>query len=130
MEAWSLLTNPYNGLLNHREIGLNFGLEKEVYDRITAIIVYTESLEGLMFGDYRFVWQGNGSGPRFRMWVLNKKAHKNELSNKSDALWKLTGMNPDKEGEFLVMANGITNEECDNALNIIKGNMLSSACMR
>lgn len=123
LEAWSILTNEQNGLLNHRDIGLEFGLNEEVYDKVTAVIVYTESLEGLMFGDFRFVWQRNGCGPRFRMWVLDEDVREAELSDKSDALFKLTGMNPDKKGDILEMANGLSKDECEKVLEIIKENM-------
>ena len=40
----------------NRDIGKEFGVSNEVYEKITAVIVYTESLNGLMFGDFSYVW--------------------------------------------------------------------------
>ena len=55
-EAFSLLANNINGVLTHKDIGLKLGIADDVYDKITAVIVYTEFLHGLMFGDFRYVW--------------------------------------------------------------------------
>ncbi|RHQ77341.1 hypothetical protein DWX99_05605 [Firmicutes bacterium AF22-6AC] len=53
LEAWSLLTNTINGILTHPNAARNIGVSSEVFERITAVIVYTEALEGLMFLDFR-----------------------------------------------------------------------------
>lgn len=100
LEAWSLLTNEVNGILTHPEIGINLPFKNpicsEAYERITAVIVYTSSLEQLMFSDFRYAWQKSGQvGPRFRMFVLKKELREKKLANESDILFKITGMNPD-----------------------------------
>lgn len=56
LEAYGLLSNPDSGLLINRNIGKEFGISDDVYKKITAVIVYTESLNGLMFGDFSYVW--------------------------------------------------------------------------
>lgn len=91
LEAWSLLTNELNGILTHPKIGESIGITAEAYNKISAVIVYTESLEGLMFSDFRYVWQRNGVGPRFRMWVLDEKLR---CADESNILLGITGMNP------------------------------------
>ena len=86
-EALSLLANPENGILIHKDIGLKLGINEDVYDKITAVIVYTESVGGLMFGDFRYVWIRRSNGmPDFGIVPLH---------NGGD-LFKTTGMNPDE----------------------------------
>ena len=100
LEAWSLLTNDFNGLLTHREIGpklhLSEPLNPEAFSKITAIIVYTSSLDQLMFTDFRYVWQGTNPdvGQRFRMFVLDEKLRDAEISCNSKVLFTITGMRP------------------------------------
>ena len=53
LEAWSLLTNSINGILTHPEAAHSLGVSSDVFEKITAVIVYTEALEGLMFLDFR-----------------------------------------------------------------------------
>lgn len=65
-EAFSLMAHPVNGLLFHRDIGMSLGVDGDVYEKITAVIVYTESLYGLMFTDFRNVWmRGRDGQPNF-----------------------------------------------------------------
>ena len=102
LEAWSLLTNEINGILVHPEIGTNLPFKepvhKDVYEKITAVIVYTSSLDQLMFSDFRYCFQTSPKvGPRFRMFVLNKELRKMELTDQSNLLFKVTGMNPSRQ---------------------------------
>ena len=94
LEAWSLMTNPYNGILINKKSGIEIGINPDAYDKITAIIVYTESIEGLMFNDFRYVWQRNGAGTRFRMYVLDDELRISEWNDESDILFMITHMNP------------------------------------
>ena len=94
LEPWSLLTNEINGILTHPEIGKTMGIVEDAYDKISAIVVYTESLEGLMYSDFRYVWQRGSVGPKFRMWVLDEKLRNMERNNESNLLFYVTGMNP------------------------------------
>ena len=103
LEAWSLLTNAINGILIHRNVARKMGVSPDVFEKITAVVVYTEALEGLMFQDFRFVWQMNGRGQRFRMWVLNDDLRNAENSRKSDTLFYITGMKPTDELTQMVM---------------------------
>lgn len=84
-EAFSLMANEINGILVHRNIGVSLGIHEEVYNKVTAVIVYTESLQGLMFGDFRWVWiRGQDRQPRFGIIGLNN----------CEGLFEVTGMNP------------------------------------
>ena len=84
-EALSLLFHPINGILKHKNIGLNLGIKEEVYEKITAVIVYTECLSGLMFGDLKWVWTHGPLGmPHFGIVGIHN----------CDALFEITGMNP------------------------------------
>lgn len=97
LEPWSLLTNEINGILTHPEMGKSIGIVEEAYSKISAIVVYTESLEGLMFSDFSYVWQRSGAGPKFRMWVLDRKLRKMEWEDESNVLFYITGMNPSEQ---------------------------------
>lgn len=103
LEAWSLLTNEINGVVTHPEFAESIGILPDAFEKITAIIVYTESLEGLMFSDFRHVWQRNGAGPRFRMWVIDEKLRNAEWADESNVLVYITGMNPSKALTQMVM---------------------------
>lgn len=99
LEPWSLLTNELNGILTHRDIGINLPfkehLRPDVYNKITAIVVYSSSLDQLMFSDFRDTWKTSAlAGTRFRMYVLDKKLEKRELSNELTPLFRITGMRP------------------------------------
>lgn len=84
LEAYGLLANPDNGLLVNRSIGKEFGISNEVYEKITAVIVYTESLNGLMFGDFRYVWTRAPEGhPHFAIIGMHNEEN----------LFETTGMN-------------------------------------
>ena len=74
LEAYGLLANSENGILVNQKIGKEVGINDEVYDKITAVIVYTESLNGLMFGDFRYIWTRTTSGePYFAAVGLHNK---------------------------------------------------------
>jgi hypothetical protein len=103
LEAWSLLTNEINGVLTHPDFATSIGILPDAFEKITAVIVYTESLEGLMFSDFRHVWQRNGAGPRFRMWVIDEKLRNAERADESNVLLNITAMNPSKELTQMVM---------------------------
>lgn len=94
LEAWSLLINEYNGILRYPKIAYSIGINAEVFEKITAVIVYTESLEGLMFSDFRYVWQRGRAGSRFRMWILDEKLQKSEKEDTSNIIFRATWMNP------------------------------------
>ena len=84
-EALSLLAHPINGILFHKDIGLQLGVNEEVYEKITAVIVYTESISGLMFNDFKWVWtQGENGMPHFGIVGLHNR----------EELFEITGMNP------------------------------------
>ena len=108
LEAWALLTNKYNGLLTHPNIGTTLPFKNpisaEAYKKITAIIVYTSSIDQLMFCDFRHVWQRHVRGCKFRMFVLDKKIRNDELSDKSNLLFQLTGMNPDQPEDLVALS--------------------------
>ena len=117
LEPWALLTNELNGILTHREIGIhlpfNDPIHPDAYDKISAIIVYSSSIDQLMFSDFRYVWQKSPSAAqKFRMFVLNKELEENELSGKSSELFEVTGMKPSipEEGKWRALLDFNWNE--------------------
>ena len=140
LEAWSLLTNDMNGILTHPEIGktlpLNSPVCNEAYDKITAIIVYTSSLNQLMYSDFRHSWMRSHVGPRFRMFVLDKNLREKELNDDSSLLFMMTRMKPSlpESNRLLYTYNSATENKSnftvettkflDSALEIINENFL------
>ena len=43
-------------MLNHKEIGIEMGICEEAYEKISAIVVYTSSLNSIIFQDLRYLW--------------------------------------------------------------------------
>ena len=120
-EALSLLFHPVNGIINHKDIGINMNVNKDVYEKITAIIVYTESLSGLMFGDFRWVWTHGPEGmPHFGIVGIHNP----------DALFETTGMKPSAKQltPILLFLTEETKKEkyFDKVLRIIGDNLLLS----
>ena len=124
LEAWSLLTNTINGILTHKQVAYDLGVTSEVFEKITAVIVYTEALEGLMFMDFRNVWQLNGRGQKFRMWVLNDSLREDEKNHKSDILFYLTGMKPCEELTQMVMLDYKSQTDDDRVKSAMLGTKL------
>lgn len=123
-EAWSLLTNTINGILTHPNAAVSLGVSPDVFEKITAVIVYTDALEGLMFLDFRNVWQMNGLGQKFRMWVLKDELRKAESSDESDTLFRITGMNPSNEPIEMAMLDYRSKTDIERVESAIFGEKL------
>lgn len=117
-EALSLLAHPVNGILTHKEMGLRLGVNEEVYDKITAVIVYTESVSGLMFGDLRWIWtRGSDGMPRFGIIGIHN----------CEALAEMTGMNPfGKQLTPILIYLAKDTKYSEDLIRIIGENMLTS----
>lgn len=48
LEPFSLLMNDRNGVFRNKNVGKIFGFNEEVYEKITAIVVYNENIEGFV----------------------------------------------------------------------------------
>lgn len=106
LEAWTLLSNELNGIITNPSIGKNLNFREPIcddaYKKITAIIVYTSSLDQLMFSDFLHCWISTSPKGRhhFRMLLLDKNVDKGLLRD-------YTVMNPDEPipHEFRILAN-------------------------
>lgn len=58
LEPYSLLYNNLNGLLKNKEAALNLGISEEALEKISAIVVYQDSFDSIIFGDFRYLWNG------------------------------------------------------------------------
>lgn len=125
LEAWSLLTNPINGILTNQLYANSVGVKSEFFDKISAVIVYTESIEGLMFQSFEYVWQRNISGPRFRMWINNNIYNEQKNHKFKSDLFAITGMNQSQSLEQYFMCD-LKGEKYNliDILKIIKENAL------
>ena len=59
LEPYMLLNNIHNGLYCYREIGEKCGLEPGVYDRISAIFIYSCPIQSIMFNDITWALANN-----------------------------------------------------------------------
>lgn len=118
LEAASLLSNPYNGLLNYPDIAWKLKVAPDAFHKISAIVVYTESLEGVMFTDYRHVWQHHGAGPRFRLYTLDHNIRQNLYGDTREFVFQMTRMNPclHEKHVALIDFKSTTEEEKQKAL--------------
>lgn len=94
LEAWSILANNVNGLLNHKEIAtalpFKTKITDETYKKISAVVVYTSSLDEMMFGDFRHVWITHPYiNHHFRLFILDENP---QVISK---IQSVTGMNQD-----------------------------------
>lgn len=83
LEAWRLMTNRINGILTNRKAGKGIGVIPEAYQNISAVIVYSQGLEGMMFNDFRYAFAGD----QVYMWVLDES-----LRDQQELLRNLTGL--------------------------------------
>ena len=106
-EAFSLMAHPINGILVHKDIALSLGIQKEVFEKITAVVVYTEPLQSLMFGELRWVWvRGHDGQPQFGIIGMHK----------SDSLIEVTGMNPYAQQLTPIMTGIFKDTSCINEI--------------
>ena len=117
-EALSILSNEVNGILTHKDIGYKIGLSEDVFDKITAVIVYTESLSGLMFNDFRWVWTRNElNHPHFGIIGMHIV---------DDIIFDTSGMNPKAFQESpCLLAYLHESSHAEQLFQIIKNNILA-----
>lgn len=72
MEPLSLLDNSLNGLFRYKDIGLNFGLNEEAFEKVSAIFIYSYPKQALAFNDLRWVFANNRCAVLFNP-KLNEK---------------------------------------------------------
>ena len=93
-EPYGLLYNNLNGILKNKDFALRLGIEEEALEKITAIIIYQDSFDSLLFGDFRDVWNG------YKFRLLPNQLIDSTLIDK-ELLFKITGMNPPVKGDHL-----------------------------
>lgn len=94
LEAWSLLANDLNGLLNHPEIAKALPFSTKITDdtfkKVSAVIVYTSSLDEMMFTDFSHVFIPQPYVEHhFRMYINDTNP------NSINLIKMITQMNPD-----------------------------------
>lgn len=58
LEPYSLLYNNLNGLLKNKDAALSVGISEEALKKISAIIVYQDTFDSLIFGNLIDIWNG------------------------------------------------------------------------
>lgn len=122
LEAASLLSNPYNGLLYYPDIAQQMGISPDAFQKISAVIVYTESLEGVMFTDYHHVWQRHNAGPRFRIYTLEQNIKQNIYGDSREFVFHMTGMNPCQQEKYLALIDFKSTTEAEKQKAVAFGN--------
>lgn len=119
LEAYYLLVNPVNGIIRNKEIGVSLGILEEAYDKISAIFVYSDSLNGLAFLDLKYLWIKQ----KFRMIAINQNINYK----------RITGINADPdpgiENTICVLGDedsGVTQSPTMQAMPIINQHILKT----
>ncbi|MCH4201317.1 MAG: hypothetical protein LKF87_10055 [Clostridium tyrobutyricum] len=112
-EPYGLLYNNYNGILKNMEAALSIGIKEKALEKITAIIVYQDSFESIIFNDFRDVWNGY----KFRLMpnclMKSSLIDYNKISN-------ATRMKPPMEGDMLSPFLGsIPQSDLDEAFEVL-----------
>lgn len=68
IEPAMLLYNPMNGILNHRNIAKQLKISEEIYEKISAVFVFQNSADSILFTDLRYLW---ADYPRKATMILN-----------------------------------------------------------
>lgn len=92
LEAYYLLINPENGLIRNKEIGIKMGITEDSYDKISGIVIYSDSLNGMTFLDIRYLWIDQ----KFRFIALNP-----DIDYR-----RIMGMNADPDPQQIVCVLG------------------------
>lgn len=58
-EIVSILSNDYTGILKNAYVRKELGISESDIKKISAIIVYCDNIESLMFGDFRMLYMNN-----------------------------------------------------------------------
>lgn len=112
VEPYSLLYNNLNGILKDKEAAQSIGINDEALKKITAIIVYQDSFDSLIFGDFRHVWEGYN----FRM-LPNMLMDKNLID--IELLKDVLRMNiPKKKNDMMPYAFVVKEKYLDEAIEV------------
>lgn len=68
IEPAMLLYNPINGIFNHRNIAKQLKIDEDIYEKISAIFVFQNSVDSILFTDLRYLW---ADYPRRAIMMLN-----------------------------------------------------------
>lgn len=68
IEPTMLLYNPVNGIFNHMEMAAKLSISEEIYEKISAIFIFQNSIDAIQFLDLRYLWAGV---PRKATMLLN-----------------------------------------------------------
>lgn len=95
LEPYSLLYNNLNGLLKNKEIALSIGINEEALKKISAVIIYQDCFDSLVFGEFLSIWKGYN----FRM-LPNHLIDENLID--INLISKALHMNPPKKNDNMM----------------------------
>lgn len=114
IEPYSLLYNNLNGILKNKEAALRIGINEEALSKISAIVIYQDSFDSLIFGDFRHMWNGYN----FRM-LPNMLMEKDKID--IDIIKDVLRMNPpNKNDEMMPYAFVINKNYLSEAFDDLK----------
>lgn len=82
VEPASILNNPYNGIFNHKDMAKKVGISEELYTKITAIFIFQNPLEAIVFHDLRYLFATRKAVLLLNPFILNTE-QKIELFHKT-----------------------------------------------
>lgn len=57
-EPAMILANEVNGIFNHKDMAEKCGINADIYEKISCIIVFQNSVEAIVSLDFRYLWAG------------------------------------------------------------------------
>jgi hypothetical protein len=113
LEPLAILDNQYNGLWRYPQTGIKFQINKDVYDKISAIVIYNLPIQGLMFNDIRWAMSNRHYSVLFNSSLTSKQ---------QVVLSRLFSFNPKQNTQYdlCLLSSGNTSYICDSINQEIK----------
>lgn len=117
LEPLAILDNQYNGLWRYPQIGKIFQINNDVYDKISAIVIYNLPIQGVMFNDIRWAMSNKHYSVLFNPILTSKQ---------QIVLSRLFSYNPNQNAQYNICLLSSDNNSniCDAINQEIKNIML------
>ncbi len=79
IEPVALLSNPYNGIMNHAWMAKMVDVDEDIYSKITAVIVFQNPSEAVVFQDLRYLLASRTAGIVINPFILDTEEKINEF---------------------------------------------------
>ena len=122
IEPVMLLFNKVNGIINHKDMAKKLGISPDIYEKISAVLVFQNSVEAITMMDLRYLWAGY---PRSAVLLLNpfvidSKEKAKDLYDITQIREKDFEMNFEMPIYFDTTTDGPNEKVADELLDIMK----------